>query len=138
MAKTTQVASKPPAAPAAPATKAAPSEVDLMLHGGGSKNTPGLDAVDPLLPTKLNRNQIIKVVRRNAGAVRKCKEMEPKTGGLVMVSILIKPSGTVQSAKVTSAQKGTAMGNCVERKVKVFRFGQFSGPPMRIKMPFSL
>ena len=126
------VAVKPPVKPEST------DEVDDMLNPKGKSGAPGLEAVDPLLPAKLSRRQIIAVVRKNAAAVRQCNTLEPKTGGRVDVSMLIKRNGSVESAKVVSAQKGTPMGNCVERKVKVFRFEAFSGPPMRLKMPFSL
>jgi hypothetical protein len=130
--------SKAVAAVKPPVKPESTDEVDDMLNPKGKTGTPGLEAVDPLLPAKLSRRQIIAVVRKNAAAVRQCNTLEPKTGGRVDVSMLIKRNGSVESAKVVSAQKGTPMGNCVERKVKVFRFEAFSGPPMRLKMPFSL
>lgn len=114
------------------------------LDGGGSKPAGGSPvaapaAADPLLPKSLTRRQILTVVKRNAGSVRKCKSQPPGTSGNVMVKMSIGGNGSVKSANVVSGPvKGTAQGNCIERTVKVFRFPQFSGPNMQINMPFAL
>ncbi len=121
-----------------------PDEADNLLaalSGNGparSGDDPaGSVSGDPLLPKSLSRGQILGVVRKNAAQVRKCKSAGGD-GGLVKVKLSIKGSGTVSSAKVTSAQKGSALAACVERKVRVFRFPQFSGKVMSITLPFSI
>ncbi|MCB9554236.1 MAG: AgmX/PglI C-terminal domain-containing protein [Myxococcales bacterium] len=152
--------SPPAAAPAAPrperqvaAAKRAPArpkkeasdEVDALLgaldgSGGGSRAAAPSAAApsgDPMLPEKLSRQQILTVVKRSARAVQACKP-GADAGGTVPVEMVIGPSGQVTSAKVEGARAGTAVGACVEGKVRAFRFPQFSGEPMRIKMPFSL
>lgn len=130
-------ASKPAARKPA-AKKESTSEVDDLLgaldgSGGGSKSRAAAPAAaapaasgDPLLPEKLTRRQILTVVKRNARSITTCKEGTDA-------------SGTVTSATVKSGpQKGTPVGSCIERKVRAFRFPQFSGDPMRIVMPFAL
>ena len=102
-------------------------------------NDPVAAPVDPMLPERLTRRQILTVVKRNAGGVRKCKAQPPGASGTVTVKMQIAPNGSVSSAKIASGPiKGTAQGNCVERTVKVFRFPQFSGDPMQINMPFAM
>lgn len=137
-------APKPAEAPAAKPKKQ--DEVDGLLSaldgkqaGAKAAPDPTAPANDPLLPERLDRNQILSVVRRNAAAVRKCKAEPPGTGGTVPVRMVIAGTGKVSSADVASGPaKGTAMGACVERTVKVFRFPQFRGDPMQITMPFAL
>ena len=70
--------------------------------------------------------------------MRQCKSQPPGTSGTVSVAIQIAPSGSVSDADVQGPTKGTAQGNCIERTVKVFRFPQFRGDPMRITLPFGL
>ncbi|MCB9553347.1 MAG: AgmX/PglI C-terminal domain-containing protein [Myxococcales bacterium] len=150
----------PPPAAAAPARRpdppakpkpAATSEVDDMLSaldgkpagGGGGAKPAGAGAAaaapaDPMLPDRLDRRQILTVVKQNAGAVAKCKSQPPGSSGTVMVKMQISGNGSVSEADASGPLKGTAQGNCIERTVKVFRFPQFSGPAMQINMPFSL
>lgn len=138
------------AAPAKP-KKESTDEVDALLgaldgSGGGSRAaaSPGAapaaaaaPAGDPMLPEKLSRQQILTVVKRNARSIQTCKA-GTDASGTVPVEIVIGRSGRVESATVEGAHSGTPVGSCVERKVRAFRFPQFSGEPMRIKMPFSL
>ncbi len=148
-AEAAKVAAAPakPKGPTAPAAPKGKDEVDDMLtglNGGGAAaaaRTGGGTVVapdDPLLPKKLGKAQILGVVRKNAAGVAKCKAETKGESGTVMVDMVIAKTGTVTQANVVTGQKGTQLGNCVERKVKVFRFPQFNGPPMRIKMPFAM
>lgn len=137
------------AAPARP-RKESTDEVDALLGGldtpaGGSRPAaPGASpaaapaaGADPMLAEKLSRQQILTVVKRNAPSIQSCKA-GTDASGTVPVEIVIGRSGRVESASVEGAHSGTPVGSCVERKVRAFRFPQFSGEPMRIKMPFSL
>lgn len=142
---------KPPVA-AAPATTApkrparkATAEVDDLLGGlgGGGKPAkrsaprPSMAAVvDPSLPEKLTKTQILKVVRSNASKVSSCKRAG--ASGTVKVAMTIGRTGRVTSAMPQGAFAGTPAGVCVAAKVRTFRFPQFSGDPMRINMPFRL
>ncbi len=127
------------------------SEVDDLLgaldgSGGGSKSRAASPAAspapspagDPMLPEKLTKRQILTVVKRNARTITTCKE-GTDASGTVPVEMTIGRAGRVTSAKVKSGpHRGTPVGSCVERKVRAFRFPQFSGDPMRIVMPFAL
>lgn len=139
-------------APKALAAKEPPkrsSEVDDMLgaldgskkpveNGGGGGRTTELPP-DPTLPPSLSRQQIMSVVTSNAAGVRKCTQEVGGGTGTALVELVINASGNVTDADVVGGElKGTPLGECVSRKVKVFRFAQFNGDPMRIKMPFRL
>lgn len=148
----------PPAAPAtaAVAARAARSgksdEVDDLLGnldgGGGGRKARGGPATpqpasgggnDPLVSEKLSKNQILQVVRQNAGKISGCKSLDPNASGTVKVTIVINRNGSVGSAAIAGGPlKGTPVGRCVEDKVRGFRFPQFSGDSMRINMPFRL
>lgn len=143
-------AARKPAARKPAAKKESTSEVDDLLgaldgSGGGSKSRAASPAAaapaaaaDPLLPEKLTRRQILTVVKRNARSITTCKE-GTDASGTVPVELVIGRAGRVTSATVKSGpQKGTPVGSCIERKVRAFRFPQFSGDPMRIVMPFAL
>lgn len=149
------VAARPPAearpAPR-PSKKSSGGEVDDLLgaldgnSGGQRRPQGGQPAVaaappagTPALPDKLSRTQILTVVKQNAGAIAACKDREPGVSGTVMVKMVIASGGNVSSADVVTGQfKGSPVGNCVEGKVRAFRFPQFAGDPMQINMPFSL
>lgn len=158
----TRRAPAPAAAPKPAARKPSPrkparqkeesaSEVDDLLgaldgSGGGSKSRAASPAAsptpspvgDPMLPEKLTKRQILTVVKRNARTITTCKE-GTDASGTVPVEMVIGRAGRVTSAKVKSGpQKGTPVGSCIERKVRAFRFPQFSGDPMRVVMPFAL
>lgn len=132
------------AAPKPAARRRKTSGVDDLLSnldGGGRKaparaNKPAAALVDPTLPAKLSKSQILRVVRRNAGKIGGCKS--PDASGTVMVQMVIAPNGRVQSAKPKGKFAGTPAGVCVASKVRTFRFPQFSGDAMRINMPFRL
>lgn len=149
----------PPVAAAAPTRQpdppsrpkpAATSEVDDMLSaldgkpaatGGGATGgaAPTQPVADSTLPAALDRRQILTVVKQNAGGVAKCKSQPPGSSSTVLVKMQIAGNGNVTGADVAAGPlKGTAQGNCIERTVKVFRFPQFSGPPMQINMPFAM
>ncbi len=141
----------PPPARRAPARSAKKDadEVDDLLgaldgsKGGGAKRAaapaarPAAPAADPLLPASLSRQQILGVVKRNAGAIRACRDGD--TSGTVMVALIIAGSGQVSAADVTTGKfKDTPVGRCVEGKVRAFRFPAFRGDPMRLNLPFAL
>ena len=105
---------------------------------GGSGPAGDSPSDDALLPTSLSRGQILKVVRTSAAQVRKCKGEAGGESGTVMVKVTIEGTGSVKDAEVVSGQKGSPLGGCVERKVKVFRFPQFSGAEMSVRLPFSI
>jgi predicted Zn finger-like uncharacterized protein len=146
---------KPPvrrAAPAKPPPRRKVSkgddELDGLLGGLGkapkrttpaARNSGAAAAPDPMLPAKLSRAQILSVVRKNAGSIRSCSQSDPSARGTVRVKMVIGSSGRVSSARVDGPPfRDTPVGNCVESKVKRFRFPQFSSDNMRLTMPFSI
>ncbi len=135
----------------APAKKGGDDVDDLLgaLDGAGSsskskakpkaKRQAPKPSADSLLPKKLTRNQILSVVKKNARSVTSCKDEGSGEGGTVVVYMVVGRNGAVSQAKVKKGKfKGTSVGRCVERKVKRFRFPQFSGKPLKVNMPFRL
>ena len=92
------------------------SEVDELLgalSGGGSKPkrprggrspAPAAPAsADPLLPAKLNRTQVLSVVRSQTGSILRCRSNDPDLRGVLKTRITVKgATGRVASASVTS------------------------------------
>ena len=130
------------------------SEVDELLgalSGGGSKpkrrsggRSPapaGLLRRDPLLPAKLNRTQVLSVVRSQTGNILRCRSNDPDLRGVLKTRITVKgATGRVSSASVTSPNfQGTATGRCVISKIKSgFRFPRFSNPSQTLNLPFRM
>lgn len=134
----------------APRKKESSDDVDALLgalDGGGSKPAGGGRPApaaapvggDPMLPEQLTRRQILTVVKRNARSIQSCKPEGEGLTGNVMVMMTIGSNGRVAAARVTTPKvQGTPAGSCIEAKVRAFRFPEFSGSPMQIRMPFSL
>ena len=130
------------------------SEVDELLgalSGGGSKPkrprggrspAPAAPAsADPLLPAKLNRTQVLSVVRSQTGSILRCRSNDPDLRGVLKTRITVKgATGRVASASVTSPNfQGTATGRCVISKIKSgFRFPRFSNPTQTLNLPFRM
>ena len=130
------------------------SEVDELLgalSGGGSKpkrrsggRSPAPTApasADPLLPAKLNRTQVLSVVRSQTGNILRCRSNDPDLRGVLKTRITVKgATGRVSSASVTSPNfQGTATGRCVISKIKSgFRFPRFSNPSQTLNLPFRM
>lgn len=96
-------------------------------------------AADPLLPEKLSKSDILKVVNKNASRVKSCSARQPGASGVVKVSLRISRDGRVSSADIKGGEfKGTPVGDCVERTVRAFQFPAFSGPPIPVSLPFRL
>ena len=142
---------KPARAPRAKPKRGGTDEVDDLLaglEGGGTKKSRSRRAAQPKpadepapsnLPERLGRSQILTVVRRNARNIQRCKSEDADASGTVSVMVVIARSGVVDSARVTGGKfKGTAVGSCVERTVKTYRFPAFSGDPLTVNLPFSL
>ncbi|MBU1898229.1 hypothetical protein KKB55_10825, partial [Myxococcota bacterium] len=103
--------------------------------GGGGRTQPPEPAADPMLPEQLSKNQILRVVKGGAGKVKACRT---EGEGMVTVKMTIEKKGNVSTADAQGANAGSALGRCVESKVRAFRFPQFSGSPMTINMPFKI
>lgn len=96
-------------------------------------------APEESLPESLTRAQIITVVKQGSNQVATCRPAGSTEGGTVTVSMVIENTGVVSNAKIASGPlKGTQVGMCVEQVVGKFKFPRFSGPAMRVNMPFGL
>ena len=131
--------------------RAAPPAVDRPVPGHRAAAARGLPrrrtapaaanmgSEDALLPDQLSRNDVFSVIKRNAGAIRKCRDVQPDMAGRVKVKFVVGRSGRVQSTKIMSPKyQGTPIGGCVERKIRAFRFNRFKGAPMPITVPFGI
>jgi predicted Zn finger-like uncharacterized protein len=116
------------------------------LDGGGKKSSksggglPTLDtpAVDPTLPERLDRGQVLRSIRRHLTKVKDCRRLEPDIAGQVTVRFTVNGNGRVSGTKTTGQYANTPIGNCVAQKVRAIRFPRFSGSPFPINFPFSL
>ena len=87
----------------------------------------------------LSRNDLLGVIKANEGAWRACGAQAPELKGLFTVSTTIERDGSVSAAQVVTARfRDSAIGPCVEGKVKAFKFPKFSGDPMKVQLPLSL
>lgn len=116
------------------------------LDGGGKKSSksggglPSMDApaVDPTLPERLDRGQVLRAIRRHFSKVKDCRRLEPDISGQVTVRFTVNGNGRVSGTKTTGQYANTPIGNCVAQKVRAIRFPRFSGTPFPINFPFSL
>ncbi len=140
-------APEPPAVAVAATPRAAASnEVDELLgalDGKGARPAAGTRpapaaAPDPMLRAQLDRADILRVVKANAGAVQACKERQSGVRGTVTVRLSIGGDGRVTSAAASGPLAGSPVGACVEGVARGMRFPQFSGDPMSINLPFAL
>ncbi|GEM_PF-3247199 len=149
-------ATPPPAKAKAKAKpKKGGDEVDALLgalSGGGKKGARKAPArgpapsaapssADPLLPPKLGKRDILRVVSRHSGKVLSCRSADPELRGVVKVRIAIVGStGRVSRASVLTPKfQGTPVGRCVAGKIRsLYKFPQFSNSSMSITIPFRL
>ena len=138
----------PPTAAPAPATAAAPTPATRAPTPATRAPAPATRAPAP--PTAappppagdvrtLSRNDLLGVIKANEGAWKACGAQAPDLKGLFTVSTTIERDGSVSAAQVVTARfRDSAIGPCVEGKVKAFKFPKFSGDPMKVQLPLSL
>jgi outer membrane biosynthesis protein TonB len=143
-----QAAPEPKPAPkAAPKPAPKPSEASSLLSGlksgkkrgaasggGGSANS-----VDSSLPAKLERSQILSVLRKNRRSVTRCaSHVTEKTR--VKMRMIIAGSGKVSSATLHEPAnlKNSPLAQCMSGRVKLFKFPAFGSSSMTVKLPFIL
>jgi hypothetical protein len=149
--RTKQAAKKPAPKPRPKPKRKAKASGDAAallasLDGGGKKSTkrggglPTMDtpAVDPTLPERLDRGQVLRSIRRHFSKVKDCRRLEPDITGQVTVRFTVNGNGRVSGTKTTGQYANTPIGNCVAQKVRAIRFPRFSGSPFPINFPFSL
>lgn len=128
-------------------------EKDLRAKGGGAvatgkkKEKKVKGSVSVKKPSEafgtgvLDSNAIAKVVRRRRGAVKNCYEKQlkrnPKLSGKVKVQFTILESGRVREARVVQDSIGDpAVGKCIVRNVKRWRFPRPDGGSVTVAFPF--
>ena len=89
----------------------------------------------------LSPDQIGRVVRQNASAIKYCYETQvqrrPNMRGQVAIAFRIDPSGSVSTARVASSSLGDSnVEGCVVRVVRRMRFPQ-ADTPSSVTFPFS-
>jgi serine/threonine-protein kinase len=98
------------------------------------------DKPKPRLPGVLGTPEISKVIKKNAGPVAKCfrehRDDLTGTSGKVDVTITIEASGRVIS--VDSPMKGTAVGSCLEARLKAVKFPAHVDKSVTVTLPLRL
>jgi TonB family protein len=89
----------------------------------------------------LSADQINRVVRRSASAIRYCYETQlqrqPTLRGQVTIAWTIGLSGSVSGARVgRSSMHNSSVEGCVVRVVGRMRFPQPDGGPVQVSYPF--
>ncbi len=89
----------------------------------------------------LSPNAITKVVKRRAGAVKSCYERQlkrnPKLKGKVVVQFEILQSGRVGKTKIVkNTTRDPAVGDCIKKQVKRWRFPKPDGGSVTVSFPF--
>jgi hypothetical protein len=142
----------PPTVAPAPATAAAPPSATRAPTRAPTPATraPAPATRAPAPPTAapppaggevrtLSRNDLLGVIKANEGKWKACGAQAPDLKGLFTVSTTIERDGSVSAAQVVTARfRDSAIGPCVEGKVKAFKFPKFSGDPMKVQLPLSL
>ncbi len=95
----------------------------------------------PRVSGYLSAEQIMRVVRRNQGAVRYCYENElqrqPRLAGRIVIRWRVARSGSVSSARVGSSTMNNArVEGCIVRQVRRWRFPQPDGGEVDVDFPF--
>ncbi len=98
--------------------------------GGGSTGSSGAN-----LPKKLSASAVRTAVKRSRSKFAKCGG-----GGSTSVNtqFVIKSSGRVSSARVTSGTSDAKVKSCVVRALKATKFGSFSDSQMTVNYPIRL
>lgn len=89
----------------------------------------------------LTRDQVSRVVRAHAAAIRYCYEKElqrqPNLSGKIDLYWVIRPSGKVDRVKIAASTVGnTAVEGCIERQVRHWNFPRSNGDTIVQKFPF--
>ena len=121
-----------------PAFQGPAAQYTVKCRIGAREKSDTRDPDNLIRPNKLTKAQVMTVVRKHSRAMLGCKASVNDTGE-VKVALVIKPDGKVSGTKVTaSTLQHPATARCVREKVSGFQFPQFSGPPMKLTLPFRL
>jgi hypothetical protein len=114
--------------PAAPAQGAARSVASARPARTGA----------PAVPAKLDRTDILRVVKQQSVAIQRCKAHQPNASGVVQVRMVISRSGGVTSAHASGPLARSPAGRCVESVARRLQFPPFSGDPVAVNLPVVL
>jgi hypothetical protein len=101
----------------------------------------GLETGTPDAEGGLTREQVMRVVRAHAAAVKYCYEKElqraPHLSGRIDISWIIHPNGTVDRVRVVkSAMGNAAVEGCIERQVRQWQFPKSDADTIVQSFPF--
>lgn len=135
---------EPPPPPPPPKKSEAASLLSSLKKGNkeSSSTASPTPSTASNLPAKLGRSDILSTVRKNQSGINQCKSKLNAGDSRVRVSIRLKieSDGTVSSVEFLdpAEYKGTPLDECMQSRVKRFKFPAFNGSPMSIKLPFIL
>lgn len=123
----------------------------MLGAGGGGGGAPGrprgevavrVGAGRPAASGGLSADQIARVVRQNASAIRYCYETQvqrrPNLRGQISIGFAIAQSGSVSSARVASSSMGSPdVEGCIVRVFRRMRFPQSESGDSRGTFPFN-
>jgi|GEM_PF-1371738 len=94
----------------------------------------------PKKKKSLSKADILAVAKKNFSKIKACGKKHGVSGAKIKVRWKISRSGKTRGVKVASAKyDGTAVGGCLVRSVKKWRFPAYSGKEMKaITFPFKL
>ncbi len=112
-----------------------------LAHGKEREVQVGMTTGNPNSEGGLTKDQINRVVRAHAAAVRYCYEKElqraPKLEGKIEVFWVIRTNGTVDRTKIASSGMGSlGVESCIERQVKQWQFPKSDAETIVQSYPF--
>jgi outer membrane biosynthesis protein TonB len=101
----------------------------------------GMETGSPTAEGGLTREQVTRVVRAHAAAVKYCYEKElqrqPSLSGKIEVYWVIRPNGSVDRAKIASSTVGSReVEGCIERQVRNWQFPRSDADTIVQSFPF--
>lgn len=92
---------------------------------------------------KFDAASVVRVVSANKASISACYSQALRGGaterGKLELLVKVEPTGSVQSAKIVTAQfKTSALGRCIADTVARWRFPSFDGDPRDVELPFVL
>ncbi|WP_168210761.1 AgmX/PglI C-terminal domain-containing protein [Persicimonas caeni] len=91
---------------------------------------------------KLDANRLSSVVRRGAGAIKRCFERElkknPNAGGKLVITVTVGRAGRATNVMVKDSGIGGSMQSCTKRAVKRWRFPRPKGGDVTFTKTFVL
>lgn len=113
---------------------------EALLGDFGRRRRRVEPAADPGLPRQLDDTDVLSVMRRNGGDVKRCLEAHEATGqgphGRMEVRFVIRRNGETKRVVVGPSKfRSSGIGKCMVGSVSKWRFPRFTGDPMPIDFP---